>query len=78
MPTERTIIEIALNACFTGYNPASLRRLIRIALEAGVSRAEILQAIQLGAHLSVHGAALGATILEERLTGTATKPEGTA
>ncbi|WP_323040218.1 carboxymuconolactone decarboxylase family protein [Gemmobacter sp.] len=82
MPTERTIIEIALSACFTGYNPVSLRRQIRIALEAGVSRAEILQAIQLGAHLSVHGAALGATILEERLTGTAAgtalKPEGTA
>lgn len=64
-PTERTLIEIALNACFTGHNPVALRRLIRVALDAGVNRAEILQAIQLGAHLSVHGAAMGATILED-------------
>jgi len=67
-PTERTLIEIALNACFTGRNEESLRRLIRIALDGGVDRAEILQAIQLGAHLAVHGTALGATLLEEHLT----------
>lgn len=73
MPTERTLIEIALNACFTGRNEESLRRLIRIALDAGVDRAEILQAIQLGAHLAVHGTAMGATLLEEHLS--ASQPE---
>lgn len=64
-PAERILIEIALNACFTGFNAAALRRAIRMALDAGITRAEILQAIQLGAHLSVHGTALGATVLSE-------------
>jgi alkylhydroperoxidase/carboxymuconolactone decarboxylase family protein YurZ len=36
-----------------------------MALDAGITRGEILQAIQLGAHLSVHGTALGATVLSE-------------
>ena len=67
-PAERALVEIALNACFTGYNAKALRRLIRVALEAGIAHAEILQAIQLGAHLSVHGTALGATMLDEFLT----------
>lgn len=67
-PSERLLVEIALNSCFTGYNDKSLRRLIRIALDAGIDHAEILQAIQLGAHLSVHGTALGATLLDQFLS----------
>ncbi len=67
-PSERLLVEIALNACFTGYNAKALRRLIRVALDAGIAHAEILQAIQLGAHLSVHGTALGATMLDQFLT----------
>lgn len=66
-PAERSLIEIALSACFTGYNANALRRKIRFALGAGVARGEILQAIQLGAHLSVHGTALGALLLKETL-----------
>jgi len=64
-PAERLLIEIALAACFTGFNASMLRVRIRGALSLGVSRAELLQAIQLGAHLSIHGTALGATEFEE-------------
>lgn len=65
VPEERILVEIALAACFTGFNANMLRVRIRGALNMGVTQAEILQAIQLGAHLSIHGTALGATILEE-------------
>jgi alkylhydroperoxidase/carboxymuconolactone decarboxylase family protein YurZ len=62
---ERSLVQIALHACFTAFNPDALRRLIRVGLDAGTSVHEILQAIQLGAHLSVHGTALGTTVFSE-------------
>lgn len=58
---DRRLIEIAMHACFTGFNPQLLRTHIRAALDDGIGHAEILQVIQLGAHLSVHGTALGAS-----------------
>jgi len=57
---DRSLIEVALFACFTGHDPQALRQRIRAALEAGCPAAALLQAIQLGAHLAVHGTALGA------------------
>jgi len=62
---ERRLIEVALAACFTGFNETMLRIRIRGALQTGVSQAQLLQAIQLGAHLSIHGTALGANTFEE-------------
>lgn len=59
---ERMLVRIALHACFTHGDMAATRALIGDALAQGVSRQEILQAIQLGGHLAVHGAALGATV----------------
>jgi len=59
-PSDRAIVETALHSCFSGQNPTALRSVIRHALSLGVTDRELLQAIQLGAHLSVHGAALGA------------------
>lgn len=59
-PSERSLVQLALHACFTAFNPEATRQIIVAALDQGVSRAELLQAIQLGAHLSVHGTALGA------------------
>lgn len=59
-PTERSLVQLALHACFTAFNREATRQIIVAALAQGVSRAELLQAIQLGAHLSVHGTALGA------------------
>lgn len=59
-PSERSLVQLALHACFTAFNPEATRQIIVAALAQGVSRSELLQAIQLGAHLSVHGTALGA------------------
>jgi alkylhydroperoxidase/carboxymuconolactone decarboxylase family protein YurZ len=62
---DRALIDVALHACFTGYDPLALSRAIYYAFELGLREAELLQAIQLGAHLSVHGTALGAGLLAE-------------
>ncbi|GGF79317.1 hypothetical protein GCM10011402_34960 [Paracoccus acridae] len=61
-PVERAIIRTALFACFTGFQEGGLRRAIRQALDLGAAQGELLQAIQLGAHLSVHGTAMGAQL----------------
>ncbi|WP_322095201.1 carboxymuconolactone decarboxylase family protein [Paraburkholderia bannensis] len=63
--SERLLVQIALNACFTAFNPDAVRLHIRAALKNGLSASEIFQVIQLGAHLSVHGTALGAMSLNE-------------
>lgn len=63
-PSERWLVQIALHACFTAFNPVALRSCIRQGLEHGLTTAQMLQAIQLGAHLSVHGTALGAQVFE--------------
>lgn len=62
---DKALIEVALRACFTGFDALALRSRIDRALDLGRTPAELLQAIQLGAHLSVHGTALGATTLAE-------------
>jgi alkylhydroperoxidase/carboxymuconolactone decarboxylase family protein YurZ len=63
-PAERCLVQIALHACFTAFNPKALREHIRKGIEIGLSSAQTLQSIQLGAHLSVHGTALGAQVFE--------------
>lgn len=59
---ERLLVKLALHAAFTHADMAATRKLIAVGLKAGLARTELLQAIQLGAHLAVHGAALGATV----------------
>lgn len=61
---ERCLIQIALHACFTAFDPVSLREHVREGVALDLSHAQMLQAIQLGAHLSVHGTALGAQVFE--------------
>lgn len=73
---ERTLIEIALAACFTGFNETMLRIRIRSALKMGISQAELLQAIQLTAHLSIHGMALGASTFEASIASQSQAPKG--
>ena len=63
--SERSLIQLALHACFTAFNPEATRRMVLAARSQGVSRPEMLQAIQLGAHLAVHGTALGTTTFQE-------------
>lgn len=61
-PAERLLLRLALHACFTHQDLLTTRALVAQGLAQGVTRAELLQAMQLGAHLAVHGAALGATV----------------
>lgn len=61
---ERFVIETALHSSFTGFNQEGLRCAIRGALRSGSNFKELLQVIQLGAHLSVHGTALGANMIK--------------
>ena len=58
-PAERSLVQLALHACFTAFNPDALRHIVPKALSQGLAPAELLQVIQLGAHLAVHGTALG-------------------
>ncbi|MEJ5030874.1 carboxymuconolactone decarboxylase family protein [Comamonas sp. MYb69] len=62
---ERCLITIALHACFTASQPEALRAALQQAKGLGVAREAVLQVIQMGAHLAVHGTALGITVLAE-------------
>lgn len=62
---ERCLITIALHACFTAKQPEALRAALQQAHGLGVAREAVVQVIQMGAHLAVHGTALGITVLAE-------------
>lgn len=64
-PAERSLVQLALHACFTAFNPDAVRKIVATALSQELTRAELLQAIQLGAHLAVHGTALGANVFRQ-------------
>lgn len=61
--TERCLIAVALSACFTHQNPAGTRLHIARAIRAGATKEEILQVLQLTAHLGVHACVLGVPVL---------------
>lgn len=64
-PPERSLVQLALHACFTAFNPGAVRQIVRTGLAQGLSATELQQAIQLGAHLAVHGTALGANVFRQ-------------
>lgn len=64
-PAERSLVQLALHACFTAFNPDAIRRIVATALSQDLTPAELLQAIQLGAHLAVHGTALGTNVFRQ-------------
>lgn len=64
-PAERSLVQLALHACFTAFNPGAIRQIVATALSQDLTPAELLQAIQLGAHLAVHGTALGANVFRQ-------------
>jgi len=64
-PAERSLVQLALHACFTAFDPDAIRRIVPTALSQGLAPAELLQAIQLGAHLAVHGTALGVNVYRQ-------------
>lgn len=61
-PAECSIVQTALHACFTAFNPNTLRQIITTALAQDVTPAQLRQAIQLAGHLAVHGTALGTNV----------------
>lgn len=62
---ERCLVQLALQGSFTAFQPQAVRALMASALQQGCSKAEIFQTIQLGAHLAVHGTALGARVYRQ-------------
>jgi alkylhydroperoxidase/carboxymuconolactone decarboxylase family protein YurZ len=70
---SQCLISIALNACFTALNPHGLRVQIRRALRLGIEQREILQVLQMTAHLGVHACAIGVPVLMEALDERAAK-----
>jgi alkylhydroperoxidase/carboxymuconolactone decarboxylase family protein YurZ len=60
---SRILIALALDACFTGLNPSGIRLQIRRALAHGIDWPDILQVLQMTAHLGVHACALGVPAL---------------
>ncbi len=69
---ERCLLRVALASCFTAHHPHALRQHLREGLRLGAQPAELLQAIQLGAHLAVHGTAMGAQVYASLNPDTAT------
>ncbi|MEH2553796.1 alkylhydroperoxidase/carboxymuconolactone decarboxylase family protein YurZ [Bradyrhizobium algeriense] len=64
---SQCLISIALNACFTALNPPGLRVQIKRALRLGIDQREILQVLQMTAHLGVHACAIGVPVLMDVL-----------
>jgi len=72
-PPSRTLIMLALNACFTELDADGVRVHIRRALQLGIGKDYILQVLQLVAHIGIHACSVGAVALTETL-----KEEGVA
>lgn len=68
----KELILVAINAATTHLYAPGVRRHIRNALQAGASREEILETIQLTTVLGIHACNLAVPILEEEL---AAKPQ---
>lgn len=68
------LIGIVVNAACTNLNPEGTRRHIRGALEAGVSRDEILMVLKMASLLSIHSCSLGAPILLEEAKAAGLRP----
>ena len=66
---ERSLVQLALHACFTAFNADAVRQIVTTALAQGLTPAELQQAIELGAHLAVHGTALGARVFRQVSAG---------
>ena len=61
------LLSLAMSACFTAGDREATRLHIRRALRCGASQADILQVLQMTAHLGVHACALGMPLLEDCL-----------
>jgi alkylhydroperoxidase/carboxymuconolactone decarboxylase family protein YurZ len=73
---SRCLISLALRACFTALHPDGVRLQIRRALRLRIDKAEILQVLQMTAHLGVHACAIGMPILLEAIGEKAAAMQG--
>lgn len=64
---QRLLIRIALAGCFLSFKPRRLRALVQRALAEGCTPAEIVQVLQMTAHLAVHACSVGIPVLSEVL-----------
>jgi alkylhydroperoxidase/carboxymuconolactone decarboxylase family protein YurZ len=67
-PISRTLIALALNACFTELNPEGLRMQIRRALKLGVDKSVIVQILQMVAHIAIHACSVGVPALVDTMS----------
>ena len=70
---SRCLISLGLNGCFTALNPHGLRLQIRRALRLGIDKREILQVLQMTAHLGVHACSIGVPVLMDAIEPAANK-----
>lgn len=63
--SEQLLVQLALHACFTAFDATAVQNIIRNGSSQGLTHPQMLQAIQMGAHLAVHGTALGASVYEQ-------------
>ena len=66
---DRILIRLALDSCFTGLNAPAVRESIRRAIALGIAWQDILQVLQMTAHLGVHACALGVPALMALVDG---------
>jgi len=64
---ERALIAVGLNACLTHQNPAGTRLHIARALREGATKEEILQILQMTAHLGIHACVIGVPMLVDAI-----------
>ena len=66
-PKYKELIFIAINVATTHLWPSGARRHIQNALEAGASKEEILEVIQLTSIMGIHSMSMGVPILMEEI-----------
>lgn len=60
--SEQLLVQLALQACFTAFDADAVRHLVSQGMAQGLTIPQMLQVTQMGAHLAVHGTALGASV----------------
>src|SRR5580692_11319524 len=78
-PLERKTIElicVAINAACTNLNSDGTRRHIKRAIEAGVTRDELLMVLKMASLLAIHTCSLGAPILLEEASNAGVTAKG--
>jgi alkylhydroperoxidase/carboxymuconolactone decarboxylase family protein YurZ len=73
---SRTLVMLALNASLTELNGDGVRLQIRRALRLGVTHRELLQVLQMVAHVGIHSCSIGVLSLESAMEANQSPPRG--